>query len=111
MSKINTPKYITKCAQNICTKSHVQCVNNHNAKFESKGMKTAGVTDYTNQTPSKHFELKKCLSSRRPELIKIFLKCAQNIECTKSHLQCVNNHYAKFEYKGMKTVGVTDYTN
>ena len=22
----------------------------------------------------------------------------------------VNNHYAKFEYKGMKTVGNTDYT-
>ena len=33
-----------------------------------------------------------------------------NQMCTKkgSHLQCVNNHYAKFEYKGMKTVGVTD---
>ena len=28
-----------------------------------------------------------------------------------AHLQCVNNHYAKFEYKVMKTVGVTDYTN
>ena len=28
-----------------------------------------------------------------------------------AHLQCMNNHYAKFEYKGMKTVGVTDYTN
>ena len=28
-----------------------------------------------------------------------------------AHLQCVNNHYAKFEYKGMKTIGVTDYTN
>ena len=23
----------------------------------------------------------------------------------------MNNHYAKFEYKGMKTVRVTDYTN
>ena len=28
-----------------------------------------------------------------------------------AHLQCVNNHYAKFEYKGMNTVGVTDNTN
>ena len=28
-----------------------------------------------------------------------------------AHLQCVNNHYAKFEYKGMNAVGVTDYTN
>ena len=27
-----------------------------------------------------------------------------------AHLQCVNNHYAKFEYKVMNTVGVTDYT-
>ena len=26
-----------------------------------------------------------------------------------AHLQCVNNHYAKFENKGMKTVGVTDH--
>ena len=28
-----------------------------------------------------------------------------------AHLQCVSNHYAKIEYKRMKTVGVTDYTN
>ena len=28
-----------------------------------------------------------------------------------THLQCVNNHYAKFEYKGMNTAGDTDYTN
>ena len=34
--------------------------------------------------------------------------------CTKmgdAYFQCVNNHYAKFEYKVMNTVGVTDYTN
>ena len=28
-----------------------------------------------------------------------------------AYLQCVNNHCAKFECKGMNTVGVTDYTN
>ena len=28
-----------------------------------------------------------------------------------AHLQCANNHYEKFEYKGMKIVGVTNYTN
>ena len=28
-----------------------------------------------------------------------------------AHFQCVNNHYAKFEFKGMNTVGVTDYTS
>ena len=28
-----------------------------------------------------------------------------------ANFQCVNNHYAKFEYTGINTVGVTDYTN
>ena len=28
-----------------------------------------------------------------------------------AHLQCVNNHHEKYEYKGMNTVGVTDCTN
>ena len=28
-----------------------------------------------------------------------------------ANLQCVNNYHAKFEYKGMKIVGVTDYTH
>ena len=42
------------------------------------------------------------------------LKMKKNHEMYKiggAHLQCMNNHYAKFDYKGMKTVGVTDYTN
>ena len=28
-----------------------------------------------------------------------------------AHLQCVKNHHVKYEYKGMITVGVADYTN
>ena len=28
-----------------------------------------------------------------------------------AHLQCMNNHYANFEYKGLNTVRVSDYTN
>ena len=28
-----------------------------------------------------------------------------------AHIQCVHNQYVKYEYKGMNTVGVTDYTN
>ena len=28
-----------------------------------------------------------------------------------AHIQYATNHYAKFEYKGTKTVGVKDYTN
>ena len=35
--------------------AHLQCVNNHYVNIEYKGLTTAGVTDYTNQTPSKHF--------------------------------------------------------
>ena len=69
MSKSNTPnnkKIFIECAQNkrytssMC--EHLQCVNNHYAKFEYKGMKTSVVTEYTNQTPSTHFGWK-CLSS------------------------------------------------
>ena len=46
--------------------------------------------------------------SRPQQMKEIFMKCAQN---RRYMLQCVNNHYEKFEYKGMNTVGVTDYTN
>ena len=28
-----------------------------------------------------------------------------------AHLHCVNNHYGKFEYEGINTVRVTNYTN
>ena len=73
-----------------------------------EGTKTVGVIDYTNQTTPKHFGWKKCLSSTPVKIEKLYVKRAQNWRCTSS---IVNNHYAKFEYKGMKTVGVTDYTN
>ena len=59
-----------------------------------------------NQTPSKHFEQKKVQDSQK---WKKYLWNVHKIEG--AHLQFVNNHYAKFEYKGMNTVGVTDYTN
>ena len=61
-------------------------------------MKTVAVTDYTNQTPPTHIGWKKCLSST-------LVKYLSNVRKMKgAHLQCVNNHYAKFEYKGMKTI-------
>ena len=44
-------------------------------------MKTVGVTDYTNQTPTKHLGWKNCLSSTTPlknEKIFMNLKCAQS---------------------------------
>ena len=64
--------------------AQLQCMNNHCAKFEYKGMKTVGVTDYTNQTPPMYFGWKKCLSSTPVKIDKIFIKCAQNRRCTSS---------------------------
>ena len=50
MSKFDTLEIIIKCAQNIgCTCS--MCKQSYRTKFDYEGMKTAGVTDYTNQTP------------------------------------------------------------
>ena len=81
--------------------AHLQCVNNLYSKFEYKGMKTVGVTDYTNMRPTMHYGWKKCLSSTPIKNEKKFIKCAQNRLCTSS--MC-DKHHAKFEYKGMKTV-------
>ena len=50
----------------------------------------------------------KCLSStpiKNEKKMKPFHKVGG------AHFQCVNNHYVKFEFKEMKTFGVTDYTN
>ena len=71
-----------KCIQN--RRCRLQCMNNHYAKFEYKGMKTVGVTDYTNLTPPMHFGRKKCLSSTPVKNKKIFIKCAINRRCTSS---------------------------
>ena len=88
--------------------AHLQCVNNHNAKFEYIGMKTVGVTEYTNQTPYKHFWTEKCLSSTPVKNEKIFMKCAQNRRYTFSICE---HSLCKVSIKEMKTLGVTDYTN
>ena len=76
----------------MCTKNggaQLQCMNNHYAKFEYKGMKTVGVTDYTNQTPPTHFRWKNCLSST-PVKMRKYLSNAHKIEG--AHLQCMNNY-------------------
>ena len=74
--------------------AYLQCVDNHYVKFEYKGTKNVGVTDYTNQTPSKHFGQK--MSSSTPlKNEKIY---SWNVHKIKGvHQQFVNNHYAKFE--------------
>ena len=79
-------------------------MNNHNTKFEYKGMKTALVTDYTNKT----FRMGKNVQVQRPSKIEKYLLNVHKMEG--AHLQCVNNRHAKLEYKVKNTVGDTDYT-
>ena len=77
-------------------------------------MKTFGVTNYTNLAP-----LKCCGRTDRQmgKMSKLNThqkrenKMKQFHKIGGAHLQCVNNHYTKFGYQGMNTVGVTDYTN
>ena len=38
--------------------AHFPCMNNYNAKFDYKGMRIAGVIDYTDQTLPKQFKCK-----------------------------------------------------
>ena len=61
--------------------AHLQYVNNQYAKLVFKGMKTVGVTDYTNQRSPTHFGWEKILSPRTVKNEKIFIKCAQNERC------------------------------
>ena len=60
-------------------------------KLNNKEIATVGVSDYTNQTPSKHFWKEKCQCSTP-------LKYNHEMCNTKgAHFQYVIKHYAKFE--------------
>ena len=93
MSKFNTQKNIILSNVHKTEGAHLQCVNNHYAKFEYKGMETGGVTYYTNQTLPKHFGWKKGLS---PTALKIRKYLSNVHKIVGAHFQCVNNNYAKF---------------
>ena len=75
-------------------KIYLQCVNNHYAKFEYRGMKTVGVTYYTNQISPKHSDGKKMSMFNTPKSKK-YLSNVQNMQG--AYLQRVNNHSEKFE--------------
>ena len=96
ISKFNRPKK-RKYLPNVHKRrgTHVQCMNNHYAKFEYQVMKTVGVTQ--NRHPL----------SILPEKMSEFntAKTEKNVyKIGGAHLQYANNLYAKFEYKGMKSV-------
>ena len=59
--------------------AHLQCVNNHSAKFEYKGMKTVRVTDYTNKASLSISDRIECVSSTPFKNMSI--KCVQNERC------------------------------
>ena len=92
--------------------THLQCVNTHYAKFEYKEMKTVEVADYTQITQCKHSKGGVHIIMSTFKHFQKYNKILSNMhKIGGTHLQCVNNHYAKFEYNGMKTVGDTKYTN
>ena len=109
MSKFSTPKNIIKYYEmGKIGVAYFQFVNDQCAKFEYIWI-TIGVTEYTNQKPLS-ISCGKISKFNTPQ------KCNNIYQmCTEREmriLQCVEKHYAAFEYKGMKkTVGVTDYTN
>ena len=68
-------------------------------------MNTLGVPDYNNLA----FWKEKMSMFNTRQKLKKYLSNVHKMGGT--NLQHVNNHYAKFEYIGINTVGVTDYTN
>ena len=61
-------------------------MNNHFATFEYEGMKSALVTDYTNQTTTKHFGWKKMSKFKKPKNGKIYLKPKETLHCYNIYL-------------------------
>ena len=80
MQKVNSPK-IRKCLSNVHKRggAHVQCMNNYYVIFDYLGMKTVGVTDYTNQTLSKQVEQKKNVLVQTPPPQKNGKKYSYNV--------------------------------
>ena len=76
-------------------------MNNHYAKFENKGMKTIGSYRLHKPDTPYAFQMEKMSKFNTRKKRKYLLKVHKMVG---AHLQCVNNHYAKFEYKGMKTI-------
>ena len=82
-------------------------------------MKTVGVTNYTNQTPSSSFGHLDLISV--PVVVSKFHNETHDPKAQENKIYTMvkdretfsrlHTVPGKFEYKGMKTVGVTDYTH
>ena len=78
-------------------------MKNHYGKFEYKGTKSVRVANYTKITQCKHPKggvdaVMSKVSTPKTIILSIVRKMGA------AHFQCVNNHYRKFEYKGIKKI-------
>ena len=89
--------------------ANLQCVDNYYAKFEYKGINSLGSSRLLKLGTPSVSEGNNVYVQHPSTFLKKYLLNVHKIRA--SHLQCVNNHYAKFEFKEMTSVGVTDYTN
>ena len=78
--------------------AHLQCVNNHFAKFEYKGMKTIGSYRLHKPDTPYAFGMEKISKVNTPKKLRKYLSNVHKIEG--AHLQCLNNHYANLNVKG-----------
>ena len=89
-----------RCTSSICEQLLGKVWMKRNKNFWSYWLHKLGT--------SKVFWTAKCLSSTPPKNEKKIMKRAQNRRCTSSICE---QSLANFEWKGIKTFGVTDYTN
>ena len=88
------------------SQSNLQCVNDHNAKFEYKWMKTAGGTDYTNTIEA--FWKKKMSKLKTP----ILEKYSWNVHKTwGAHLQFVKIIMQSLNIKEWKLLELQTVSN
>ena len=89
-----------RCTSSICEQSFGKVWMKRNKNFWSYRLHKLGIP--------KMLHTAKCLRSTP---LKNEKKIWNVHKIEGAHLQYVNNHLAKFEWKGIKTFGVTDYTN
>ena len=82
MPMFNNPRYIKYYQMWKIEGAHLQCVNNHYAKFEYIGMKTLGSYNYTNQTS--------LITVQHPSMRKY---CSNVHEIGGAHLQCITHSW------------------
>ena len=74
-------------------------MNKYCAKFKYKGMKTVGSFRLHKPDTPYAFRMENNV------FVQHQLKYLSNVHKIEgAHFQCVNNHYVKFEFKGMKTI-------